>query len=38
MLIKRRAKSTLTALEMHHGDTLEFTLLDEVNAVREFEQ
>ncbi len=28
MLTKKRAKSTLTALEMHHGDTLEFTLLD----------
>ena len=28
MVITRRARPTLTAVEMHHGDTLEFGLLD----------
>ncbi len=28
MITRKRAKSTLTALEVHHGDTIEFTLLD----------
>jgi hypothetical protein len=28
MILRRRATETLTAVEMHHGDTLEFTLLN----------
>jgi hypothetical protein len=28
MILKRRARNTLTAVEMMHGDILEFQLLD----------
>jgi len=28
MILRRRVKSTLTVMEMHHGDTLELALAD----------
>lgn len=28
MIVRKQAKATLTALELHHGDSVEFTLLD----------